>query len=69
MARPVLRWTPRAGVHHRVARSDRFAHVRELSLAIIDLGARTTIAYTPNRVAGGTAGDLRGFALATAFWA
>ncbi|HEY3086840.1 MAG TPA: hypothetical protein VGJ59_02105 [Jatrophihabitantaceae bacterium] len=49
--------------------SDRFAHVRELSLAIIDLGARTTIAYTPNRVAGGTAGDLRGFALATAFWA
>jgi hypothetical protein len=39
------------------------------SLAIIDLAARTTIAYTPNRMAGGTAGDLRALGLATAFWA
>ena len=39
------------------------------SLAIIDLEARTTIAYTPNRMTGGTAGDLRALGLAMAFWA
>jgi CubicO group peptidase (beta-lactamase class C family) len=39
------------------------------SLAIIDLGAQTTIAYTPNRMTGGTAGDLRAVGLAMAFWA
>lgn len=39
------------------------------SLAIIDLDARTTIAYTPNRMAGGTAGDLRALGLAMEFWA
>jgi CubicO group peptidase (beta-lactamase class C family) len=38
------------------------------SLALIDLDARTTIAYTPNRMTGGTAGDLRGLDLAMAFW-
>lgn len=35
------------------------------SLAIIDLDARTTIAYTPNRMTGGT-GDLRALGLAMA---
>jgi CubicO group peptidase (beta-lactamase class C family) len=39
------------------------------SLAIIDLDAQTTIAYTPNRMTGGTAGDLRAVGLAMAFWA
>jgi CubicO group peptidase (beta-lactamase class C family) len=39
------------------------------SLAIIDLDARTSIAYTPNRMTGGTAGDLRALGLAMAFWA
>ncbi len=38
------------------------------SLAIIDLDAHTTIAYTPNRMAGGV-GDLRAFGLAMEFWA
>jgi len=38
------------------------------SLALIDLDARTTIAYTPNRMAGGTTGDLRALDLAMAFW-
>ncbi len=38
------------------------------SLAIIDLDARTSIAYTPNRMDGGTGGDMRGLGLAMAFW-
>jgi CubicO group peptidase (beta-lactamase class C family) len=38
------------------------------SLALIDLDARTTIAYTPNRMTG-TVGDLRAFGLAMEFWA
>ena len=38
------------------------------SLAIADLDARTTIAYTPNRMAGGPAGDLRAIELAMAYW-
>jgi CubicO group peptidase (beta-lactamase class C family) len=38
------------------------------SLAIVDLDARTSIAYTPNRMDGGTAGDMRGLGLAMAFW-
>jgi CubicO group peptidase (beta-lactamase class C family) len=37
------------------------------SLAIIDLDARTTIAYTPNRMYA-TAADMRAFGLAMAFW-
>jgi CubicO group peptidase (beta-lactamase class C family) len=39
------------------------------SLAIIDLDARTTIAYTPNRMHGGVSGDMRAFGLAMEFWA
>jgi CubicO group peptidase (beta-lactamase class C family) len=38
------------------------------SLAIIDLDARTTIAYTPNRMGGGI-GDMRAVGLAMEFWA
>jgi CubicO group peptidase (beta-lactamase class C family) len=38
------------------------------SLAIVDLDARTSIAYTPNRMEGGAAGDLRALALAMAYW-
>jgi CubicO group peptidase (beta-lactamase class C family) len=37
------------------------------SLAIIDLDARTTIAYTPNKMSS-TVADLRAFLLATTFW-
>jgi CubicO group peptidase (beta-lactamase class C family) len=38
------------------------------SLAIIDLTARTTIAYTMNKMSGTTTGDLRAYGLAMAFW-
>jgi CubicO group peptidase (beta-lactamase class C family) len=38
------------------------------SVAVIDLDARTTIAYTPNKMASTTA-DMRAFGLAMAFWA
>jgi CubicO group peptidase (beta-lactamase class C family) len=38
------------------------------SLAIIDLDARTSIAYAMNKMSGTTTGDLRAFALAMAFW-
>jgi CubicO group peptidase (beta-lactamase class C family) len=38
------------------------------SLAIIDLDARTTIAYAMNKMSGTTTGDLRAFGLAMAFW-
>jgi CubicO group peptidase (beta-lactamase class C family) len=38
------------------------------SLAIVDLGARTTIAYVMNKMSGTTTGDFRGFGLAMAFW-
>jgi CubicO group peptidase (beta-lactamase class C family) len=39
------------------------------SLTIIDLDARTSIGYTPNRMTGGAAGDMRALDLAMAFWA
>jgi CubicO group peptidase (beta-lactamase class C family) len=38
------------------------------SLAIVDLDARTTIAYAMNRMTGTTTGDSRAFGLAMAFW-
>ena len=38
------------------------------SLAIIDLDARTSIAYVMNKMSGTTTGDLRAFGLAMAFW-
>lgn len=38
------------------------------SLAIVDLDARTSIAYTPNRMIGGTTGDFRALELAMEFW-
>lgn len=38
------------------------------SLAIIDMDARTTIAYAMNKMSGTTTGDFRAFSLATAFW-
>jgi hypothetical protein len=38
------------------------------SLAIIDMDARTTIAYAMNKMSGTTTGDLRAFSLAMAFW-
>jgi hypothetical protein len=38
------------------------------SLAIIDLAARTTIAYAMNKMSGTTTGDGRAFGLALAFW-
>lgn len=38
------------------------------SLVIVDLDARTTIAYAMNRMSGSTTGDLRGFAMAMAVW-
>ena len=38
------------------------------SLAIIDMEARTTIAYAMNKMSGTTTGDLRAFGLAMAFW-
>jgi CubicO group peptidase (beta-lactamase class C family) len=38
------------------------------SLAIIDMDARTTIAYAVNKMSGTTTGDLRAFSLAMAFW-
>lgn len=39
------------------------------SLAIIDMDARTSIAYAMNKMSGTTTGDLRAFGLAMAFWA
>jgi CubicO group peptidase (beta-lactamase class C family) len=39
------------------------------SLAIVDMDARTTIAYAMNKMSGTTTGDLRAFGLAMAFWA
>ncbi|MFI5496748.1 serine hydrolase domain-containing protein [Actinoplanes sp. NPDC051859] len=39
------------------------------SLAIVDLDARTTIAYAMNKMSGTTTGDPRAFGLAMAFWA
>ncbi|GAA0804734.1 serine hydrolase domain-containing protein [Spirilliplanes yamanashiensis] len=39
------------------------------SLAIVDMTARTTIAYAMNRMSGTTTGDDRAFGLAMAFWA
>jgi CubicO group peptidase (beta-lactamase class C family) len=38
------------------------------SLAIIDMDARTTIAYAMNKMSGTTTGDLRAYGLAMAFW-
>ncbi|MCA2217724.1 serine hydrolase domain-containing protein [Jidongwangia harbinensis] len=38
------------------------------SFALVDLDARTTLAYTMNRMSGGVSGDLRAIALAMAFW-
>ncbi|WP_250004158.1 serine hydrolase domain-containing protein [Actinoplanes sp. M2I2] len=38
------------------------------SLAVIDLDARTSIAYAMNKMSGTTTGDFRAFGLATAFW-
>lgn len=38
------------------------------SLAIVDMDARTTIAYAMNKMSGTTTGDFRAFGLATAFW-
>jgi CubicO group peptidase (beta-lactamase class C family) len=38
------------------------------SLAIIDMDARTSIAYAMNKMSGTTTGDLRAFSLAMAFW-
>ncbi|MEV8503358.1 serine hydrolase domain-containing protein [Actinoplanes sp. NPDC051475] len=38
------------------------------SLAIIDMDARTTIAYAMNKMSGTTTGDFRAFGLAMAFW-
>jgi CubicO group peptidase (beta-lactamase class C family) len=38
------------------------------SLAIVDLDARTTIAYAMNKMSGTTTGDFRAFELAMAFW-
>lgn len=38
------------------------------SLVIIDMDARTTIAYAMNKMAGTTTGDMRAFALAMGFW-
>lgn len=38
------------------------------SLVIIDMKARTTIAYAMNRMAGTTTGDMRAFGLATGMW-
>ncbi|MFI7543443.1 serine hydrolase domain-containing protein [Actinoplanes sp. NPDC049599] len=39
------------------------------SLAIIDMDARTTIAYAMNKMSGTTTGDFRALGLAMAFWA
>ena len=39
------------------------------SLAIIDMDARTTLAYAMNRMAGTTTGDMRAFTLCMAIWA
>jgi CubicO group peptidase (beta-lactamase class C family) len=38
------------------------------SLAIVDLDARSVIAYTPNKMSGSTGGDLRALGLAMEFW-
>jgi CubicO group peptidase (beta-lactamase class C family) len=38
------------------------------SLVIVDMDARTTIAYAMNRMAGTTTGDMRAFGLAMEFW-
>ena len=38
------------------------------SLAMIDMDARTTIAYAMNKMSGTTTGDFRALGLATAFW-
>ena len=38
------------------------------SLAIIDMDARTTIAYAMNKMSGTTTGDPRAYSLAMAFW-
>jgi CubicO group peptidase (beta-lactamase class C family) len=38
------------------------------SLAVIDMDARTTVAYAMNRLSGSALGDTRGFGLATAAW-
>ena len=38
------------------------------SLIMIDMQARTTIAYAMNKMAGTTTGDMRAFSLATAMW-
>jgi CubicO group peptidase (beta-lactamase class C family) len=38
------------------------------SLAIVDLDAHATIAYTPNKMSGSTTGDMRALELAMAFW-
>jgi CubicO group peptidase (beta-lactamase class C family) len=38
------------------------------SLALIDLDARTTMAYAMNKMSGTTTGDFRAFGLAMAFW-
>jgi CubicO group peptidase (beta-lactamase class C family) len=38
------------------------------SLAIIDMDARTTIAYAMNKMSGTTTGDFRALGLAMAFW-
>ena len=39
------------------------------SLVIIDMDARTTLAYAMNKMAGTTTGDMRAFGLAMAMWA
>ena len=38
------------------------------SLVIIDMDARTTIAYVMNKMAPTTTGDMRAFGLAMEFW-
>lgn len=38
------------------------------SLAIIDMDARTTLAFAMNKMAGTTTGDMRAFGLAMATW-
>jgi hypothetical protein len=38
------------------------------SLVIVDMKARTTIAYAMNKMAGTTTGDMRALGLAMAMW-
>ena len=38
------------------------------SIVLIDMAARTTIAYAMNRMAGTTTGDMRAITLAAAAW-